>query len=105
MPLIFEQMWSIASRLAGAEICIWLIVWSIRRRGEIDEKLDPTGKLIRWGVVLGGWLLASIPGGRFGPFRAVVGLLGLAFLCWPNLAYHTARLLRHHHSSGVAHRK
>lgn len=90
----FDQMWSNASRLAAAEICIWLVVWSIRHRGELDEKLDVTAKLIRWAVVLGGWLLASIPGGKFGPFRAVAGVLGLLFLCWPNFAYRLGNLFR-----------
>jgi hypothetical protein len=94
MVPIFDQMWSVATRLAAAEICIWLVIWSIRRRGEMDEKLDTTAKLIRWAFVVGGWLLASIPGGKFGPFRAVAGVLGLIFLCWPNFAYHVAHLVR-----------
>ena len=42
---------------------------------------------MRWAVVGIGYVLAaSVP--RSGTVRLVLLLLGLCFLCWPNLAYH-----------------
>ena len=94
MAGMFRQMFANAALLGQIGICIWLVVWSIRRRGDMDEKLDRTAKAFRWAVVGAGWILAAVPGGRLGPPRAVAGVLGLAFLCWPNLAYHFVNFLR-----------
>jgi hypothetical protein len=82
-----------AGFLAQAGICIWVLVWSVRRRAGIDRKLDAEARLIRWVVVYACWLLASIPTSRLGPLRAIPGILGLAFLCWPNLALEARRWL------------
>jgi hypothetical protein len=105
MTPMLEQMSANASRLAQAEICVWVVVWSIRRRGEMDEKLDRTTLVVRWAVVCAGWLLASIPGPKFGPARGIAGILGFAFLCWPNFAYYLMRFLRRHRPGGAAHRE
>lgn len=99
MTPILEQMWANASRLAQAEVCIWFVVWGIRRKGEMDEKLDRTMHMVRWAIACGGWLLASIPGTRFGPARAVIGIVGFAFLCWPNFAYHLTNVFRRKNDS------
>lgn len=75
---------------------VWFVVWAIRRHGEFDLPLDPTTKAIRWFVA---GLLISYP--FVFPrlidsaiFRLCVGLTGIAFLCWPNLAFYLTELLR-----------
>jgi hypothetical protein len=94
MDANLAQMLSNARRLAEAETCIWLLVWSLRRRADLDERLDRAAHAIRWLIAIGGWILLSIPGPTLGPLRAIAGVMGLAFLCWPNFAYHLLRLLR-----------
>lgn len=72
---------------------LWFISWAIRRKGEFDYPLDLTGKIVRW--VLAVALLGAFqyfPGGS-SP-RGILLLCGLAFLAWPNLAYHLTRFLR-----------
>lgn len=83
-----------AKWLAQAEVCLWFAAWAIRRKGEMDLRLDRAAHWLRWMVVVAGWLLASIPGGRYGAPRAAAGLIGLLFLCWPNIAQHTVGLVR-----------
>jgi hypothetical protein len=75
---------------------IWLVVWAIRHKGELDYELDSTAKIVRWllviicfGVVIRFPQLLNPP-----PVRVCIAFLGLAFLVWPNLAYHLTRLLR-----------
>lgn len=53
--------------------------------------------LTRWAVALGGYILAAglpTPALRLSSF-----FIGLAFPCWPNLAYHSAEL---HWSNGAS---
>ena len=75
---------------------VWFAVWAIRHKGELDYELDSSAKLIRWFVVaicLG--LTIQLPQLLNPPwFRLSVGLLGVAFLAWPNFAYHLTRILR-----------
>ena len=80
--------------LAGCSISLWFVSWSIRRRSEVDEKLDSTAQITRWAVVASGYLAGSVPGPRFAIFKAILLLLGLAFPCWPNFAYHLTNLFR-----------
>jgi len=75
---------------------IWIAVWAIRRKGELDYELDDTAKFIRWIIAS---LCLGIPIFRPDVFkspssRISLGLIGLAFLVWPNLAYHLTNLLR-----------
>jgi hypothetical protein len=80
----------------AAVLNVWFVVWAIRRKGELDYKLDGTAKGIRWLIVLlflgtavqAPWLL-NPPS-----VRLCVGFIGLGFLVWPNLAYHLTGLLR-----------
>jgi hypothetical protein len=76
-------------------IGVWFVFWAIRSKGELDHKLSPTGRLIRWFFVascLGGVLLAP---DLFEPpnFRLGVFTIGMAFLVWPNFAFHLNRVL------------
>jgi hypothetical protein len=80
--------------------CIWLSVWAIRKKGDVDYPLDSLGHVIRWSVVVIGFILARAPGPKY--FRLSSLLVGMVFLCWPNCAYHLARLSRRGKSSNSA---
>ena len=80
----------------AAILNVWFAFWAIRRRGELDIPLDRTAKALRWIVAIS---FLSFP---FAfphlidsyAFRISVGLVGWAFLCWPNLAFYLTKLLR-----------
>jgi hypothetical protein len=86
----------IVSRGLGATAgfgSLWFISWAIRRKGEFDYPLDFAGQVVRWVLVV--VLLGAFqyfPGGS-AP-RGISLVCGLAFLAWPNFAYHLTRLLR-----------
>ncbi|MGO9239834.1 MAG: DUF3592 domain-containing protein [Bryobacteraceae bacterium] len=70
---------------------IWFVIWALRYKWGWDYKLNTVAKNARWGVVCICYLLAAgLPGP--GPVRAVSGLVGLVFLCWPNFAYYLTNL-------------
>ena len=79
-----------------AEIaCIWLSVWAIRRKAEVDYPLDNRSRFVRWSVVVAGFAIGYyVPGPGFAYIRVAGGFLALGFLCWPNFAYHLTNLLR-----------
>jgi len=75
--------------------CIWLSVWAIRRRAEADYPLDKLTRTVRWVTVAVGFAIAYyLLGPELTYARVAGGLLGLAFLCWPNFAYHLTNLFR-----------
>jgi hypothetical protein len=79
----------VSQRLVG----IWFSVWLIRRKGEFDKPLDKLGRKIRWTGVIVGLLVADVADTIAYP--RVIGLLTcLVFLCWPNTAYHVARIFK-----------
>src|SRR5271167_2344927 len=81
--------------LSAKIVCIWLSVWAIRRNAEADYALDRLARAVRWVVVFLGFAVAYyVPGPGLWCVRVAGGVLGLAFLCWPNFAYHLTRLLR-----------
>jgi hypothetical protein len=71
---------------------LWLSIWAVRFSAGIDYTLSAQGKTIRWTVVVICFALTSVPGASLGWFRVSWYLVGLAFLCWPNLAYHLGKL-------------
>ena len=95
-----KQFMANAAMLAQIGLCVWVVVYSIRRRGELDRELSPKARVVRWGVVLAGWALASLPGLMPGWLAGTAGLAALAFLWWPNLAYHTTRLIERAKADG-----
>lgn len=77
---------SFYSALSAKIVCIWFSVWAIRRKSEVDYVLSSSTRWIRWIVVILGFTVAY-----FAPLksiRLVSGFAALAFLCWPNFAYH-----------------
>ena len=80
----------------AAVACIWLSAWFLRRKYEVDYQLDWKGHLIRWLVVASGfYVAAALRGPQYTVHRVTAGVVGLAFLCWPNISYHLSRVLRH----------
>lgn len=75
-----------SARLAANMVCVWFAFWAIRRKYEIDEKLDRKARIFRWTVVILGFAAAQLRGPEFAWVRVLSALSALAFLCWPNLA-------------------
>jgi|SRR5580698_2886614 hypothetical protein len=83
--------------------CIWLSVWAIRWKAEADYPLDRFARIVRWTVVALGFAIGYyVPGPGLGYVRVAGGFLGLAFLCWPNFAYHLTNVFRGKPSQGRA---
>jgi hypothetical protein len=81
---------------------IWFASWAFRTKYETDYNLDATMRGVRWGVVLLSFGLANVPGPEARAVRLIGGAIGLAFLCWPNLAYHVVRVFSKHHRNSPA---
>jgi hypothetical protein len=80
----FNFAFSLGSRV----VCVWLPFWAMRRKYELDEELSITGRKIRWIIVIVAFTVTCIvPGPGFALVRVSFGLIGIAFLCWPNFAY------------------
>jgi len=78
--------------LSAKIVCIWLSIWAIRRRSDADYALGASSRGVRWIVVVLGFTVAY-----FAPLksiRLISFFTALIFLCWPNCAYHAARLLK-----------
>jgi hypothetical protein len=80
-------------------VCIWLPVWAIRRKAEVDHPLDQTARVVRWITVAVGFAAGYyVPGSELWYLRVTGAFVGLAFLCWPNFAYHVTNLFRREHT-------
>jgi hypothetical protein len=90
---MMDQYLTNLSRIVSPAIGISFVVWAFRYRGEMDHKLTPLGKKIRWAIVLMSYGIAAIPTSfEWMIFvRPPMGILGFAFLAWPNFAYHIAK--------------
>jgi hypothetical protein len=89
---IVSFYWSYSAKIA----CIWLSVWAIRRKAEVDYPLDRSARVVRWVTVAVGFATGYyVPGSELWYIRVAGGFLGLAFLCWPNFSYHLTNLFRH----------
>jgi hypothetical protein len=80
--------------MVGSAIGIWAAVWGFRYWSGVDEPLDRVEKRIRWTMVGIAFLLIHSSSPTLAVFRLVSGFVGVAFLAWPNCAYHLAGLLR-----------
>jgi hypothetical protein len=96
MHVLASQVTSASSAGPLAAILnIWLAAWAIRRKGEFDYQLDQTAKAVRWILVAVCLGLPFRIGQLLNPtMRVCLGIAGIAFLVWPNLAYHMTRFLR-----------
>ncbi len=85
-----RSVFSEAGYLMEKSLGIWLACWAIRHKAKWDYRLSSTAGLTRWGFVGAGYILAvTMP---IAALRVTTLLIGLAFLCWPNLAYHLTNL-------------
>jgi hypothetical protein len=73
---------------------IWIVFWAYRSHYALDYELDRAGHVLRWSVVLLGFSSVLLPGSEFAYVRVAGGVLGLAFLVWPNFAYHLRQLFK-----------
>ena len=73
---------------------IWFAAWAFRRRYELDYPLDRGMQTLRWAVIFVAFALALVPGPNAKWVRFCSGFTAIAFLSWPNFAYHIARLIR-----------
>jgi heme A synthase len=88
---IMSRAWSVAAKAIG----IWFIFWAIRKKGEFDRELDITDQTVRWllvSVSLG--IVTFLIGTDSTVPRITALIVGLAFLCWPNLAYYLGSVFR-----------
>jgi len=79
-----------AGYLLESSAGIWLSSWFLRRRACWDYRLSGVAEATRWTIVFVGYLLGVLlptPAARL-----ISGFVGLAFLCWPNFAYHLTNL-------------
>ena len=84
------------SNATATMVSVWLILWGIRQKGELDHELDEEAKRVRWLIVMLGM--------AFSYFSAIAldwrwcvltgWIVATAFLAWPNFAYHLTNLLR-----------
>lgn len=81
-----------ASQLAEGAASIWFVSWALRRRYELDYKLDQSESILRWSVIVFAFGLTLLGGHSFAVVRIVAGIFGVAFLAWPNLAHHAMDL-------------
>ena len=94
-----------ASQIAEGAASVWFVFWALRRKYELDEKLDLRAQSLRWIVVAIAFGLTMLSGSGFSAVRVIAGIAGTAFLAWPNLAHHAMnvadRFLRSKSSSGA----
>lgn len=67
-------------------LMVWVPAYGIRRGGGFDYRIGPTGQGIRWGAALA--CLAGMWLGATPWIRVSSGVLFLAFVAWPNLAWY-----------------
>jgi hypothetical protein len=81
-------------KLSAEAACIWFAFWAVRRKYELDYKLDRTAQTVRWLKVAISVPLGQLGARIFEPLRIFSAFLFLAFLAWPSFAYQLTRLLR-----------
>ena len=95
------QIGAFYSHLLPELICIWLSVWAIRKKAEVDEPLDRGAKILRWTIIVVAFGTGCLPGESLRVVRICGFWVGLSFLCWPNLAYHLRNLFKREPTIGT----
>jgi hypothetical protein len=72
--------------------CIWLSVWAIRKKAEVDVPLDSYARAVRCTVVVVGFVFGYIADFKY--LRLGSGFVGLVFLCWPNCGHYLVNLFK-----------
>ncbi len=93
--MVIASFFSFYASFSAKIACIWLSVWAIRHKAEVDYPLDNPSRLVRWALVVAGFTAGYyLPGARLAHARVVCGFVALGFLCWPNFAYHLTNFFR-----------
>ncbi len=93
---VFAELVSGAYSVGAKALGVWFVFWAIRRKGEFDYELTRNAKLVRWAVVgIAFALVAEFTRIGFDAARISALVIGLAFLCWPNFAYHLVSIFGH----------
>lgn len=71
---------------------LWFVAWGIRKKYDLDLGLSTRGWLIRLLVICCGIFSLCLRSHKYEYVRVVGGLLGIAFLVWPNFAFHLSEL-------------
>jgi len=86
-----QMVVSQARHLVERSAVLWFCAWAVHHpRAGWDYRLSNAAKATRWTIILVGYVLAvSLPALTA---RSIAEFIALAFLCWPNLAYHLTNL-------------
>lgn len=77
-----------ASQITSCAVSVWFVSWALRRKYELDYKLTAMEQLTRWVIVAVAFGLTFLPDSNLATVRITSGILGIAFVAWPNLARH-----------------
>ena len=86
------ETYQYVGKLIANAACVWFAFWAIRSKYELDYKLNRAAQTLRWGVIVVAFSVALLRAPQFKAVRITAGIVFLAFLCWPNFAYHLTRL-------------
>lgn len=89
--LIVAGIFAFYAGMSAKIACVYSSVWAIRKKSEVDIPLSRNARALRWSVVLLAFLIAYEAPYKY--LRVAAVYIGLAFLCWPNFAYHLNRLI------------
>jgi len=74
--------------------CMWFVAWGIRRKYELDYKLDKRAWIIRISIIALGVICLCFRSASFKYERLFFGVAADVFLLWPNFAYHLSVMSR-----------
>jgi hypothetical protein len=72
--------------------CVWFAFWGLRRKYELDEKLDRRAWMVRLTIVLIGLVSLLFRSPEFMYERLIFGIAAAAVIVWPNFAYRISRI-------------
>ena len=79
---------SYASQVAKGAVAVWFVSWALRRKYELDQRLDWRAQTVRWMLISIAYGLTLLGGSNLAVVRITAWILGTTFLAWPNLAYY-----------------
>jgi hypothetical protein len=86
------------SSATSTMVSLWVLLWGIRLKGELDLPLDTEAKRLRWSMVALGLIIMTVATAPMfnSAWGAAIGWIwATAFLAWPNFAFHLTGILRH----------
>jgi hypothetical protein len=79
------------SSATSTMVSLWVLLWGIRLKGELDLPLDTEAKRLRWSMVALGLIIMTVATAPMfnSAWGAAIGWIwATAFLAWPNFAFH-----------------